>query len=228
MVRSDAVSLPGKADCLTPFVALLVMPMNEIFRAVDRMARRQHGVLHRDQLLALEVTRHMIATRLANRSWIRLAPSVYAIASFPPTWLRQCKAAELATPGSAICGLPAGHLLDWEGSRALRPEVAAAPSANHRNRLAKVHRVDKLATTFVKGIRVTTHAQTLCDVLTTMKLDRWEQTCDRLLLTNEMSVRDLEERVEAYTRSHRPSIALLRALLQVRSANGWEAPESEL
>lgn len=80
----------------------------------------------------------------------------------------------------------------------------------------------------VGGIRVTTNAQTLCDVLTRVKLDRWERTCDHLLLTGAMKLEELDERRIAYASSHRPSIETLRALIRERSEDGWAPTESEL
>jgi hypothetical protein len=106
--------------------------------------------------------------------------------------------------------------------------VVSTHTANHRNCLAVVHRAADVKVTTVDGIRVTTHAQTLCDVVTRVSLDRWEQVCDRLLLSRAMKVAEVEERVTAYARSHRPAIGLLRELLLARSAEGWVAPESEL
>jgi hypothetical protein len=83
-------------------------------------------------------------------------------------------------------------------------------------------------TTLVDGIRVTTHAQTLCDLLPRLRLDRWEQIADRLLLTGQMSIEELAERVGAYELSRRPGLPLLRDLIAVRMADGWVVPESAL
>ena len=69
------------------------MNIHEIMREVERLARQQHGVFHRSQLLALGVTPKMIVHRLRTKSWIQMAPSVYALASHPPTWRRQYMAA---------------------------------------------------------------------------------------------------------------------------------------
>lgn len=204
------------------------MTTTNIVRASDRLARRQHGVFRRDQLLALGVTRTMIQTRLDDGTWIRLAPSVYAGSAFPPTWRRQYKAAELATPGSSLTGLAAAHVLKWDGFRTVRPEVVATHSTNHRSRLAVVHRGIDVKSTNVDGFRVTTHAQTLCDLLTRIKLDRWEGAADRLLLTGAMKIAELDERRRAYEHAHRPGIALLRALVDQRLDDAWTPNESEL
>src|SRR3954465_7136952 len=197
-------------------------------RDADQIARRQHGVLHRSQLQQLGFTSTMIHDRVKAMVWIRLAPAVFALAGQATTWQRQYKAAELATPGSALAHLAASHVLGWDGFKVVKPEVISTHTTNHRNRLAVVHRSDDVKTTTVKGFHVTTHAQTLCHVLPRIRLDRWEQTADRLLLTGAMSIDDLAERRVAYEVSRRPGIATLRALVDERSAEGWTPPESEL
>jgi len=200
----------------------------ELDREAERLARQQHGVLQRDQVLQLGFSPTMIFHRVKAKAWLRLAPSVYAIASHPSTWQRQYKAAELATPGSAVAQLAAGKVHSWDGFNTVKPEVVASHTTNHRNRLAVVHRAADLKVTTVNGIRVTTQAQTLCDVLTRIRLDRWEQTADRLLLTGKMNIAALDERRAAYELSRRPGIALLRALVAERGAEAWTPPESEL
>jgi len=204
------------------------MMSHEVLQAVDRILRHQHGAVHRNQALEVGMTRSAINARLRSKAWLRLAPSVLASAAFPSTWKRQYKAAELATPGSKVAGLSAAHLLGWDGFRTRRPEVVSTHTANHRNQLAVVHRAVDVKSTVVDGIAVTTHAQTLCDLLTRISLDRWEQTCDRLLLTRQMTIADLDERVAAYANAHRKAIGLLRELVLERSGDAWIAPESEL
>ena len=166
------------------------MNVHDVIRAVERTARQQHGVIHIDQLRAAGATRTIVSYRLRTKSWIRLSPTVYALASFPSSWQRQYKAAQLTTRESSIFGLAAAHVLGWDGFPTVRPEVVSSHTTNHRNRLAAVHRCDDFKTTVVDRIRVTTNAQTLCDVLTRVKLDRWERACDHLLLTGKMAFAD--------------------------------------
>lgn len=91
------------------------MNVHAVIHEVERVARRQNGVIHRNQMVALGVTPGMVRHRVQTKSWIRLSPTVYALSSAAPTWQRQYKAAELTTPGSSIFGLAAGHVLRWEG-----------------------------------------------------------------------------------------------------------------
>jgi hypothetical protein len=82
--------------------------------------------------------------------------------------------------------------------------------------------------TTIDGFRVTTTAQTLCDLLPRIRLDRWEATTDGLLLARKLSIDDLVERRNAWETSRRPGIGLLRSLVDERTAEGWVPPESEL
>ncbi len=178
--------------------------------------------------MRLGVTPRMIDRRLASREWVRLAPNVYAVAAFPPTWQRQYMAAQLSVPGGALCQYAAPKVLGWDGFKVAPPEVVVAHRCRHVSPLATVHRGTDVRTTTAGPFLVTTPAQTLCDLLTRMRLDRWEATTDALLLTNRLKLDDLIERRESYEASRRPGIGLLRSLVDERAVDGWCPPESEL
>ena len=192
------------------------------------MARRQHGVITRKQALSAGTTRRAIQWRLEVHDWIGLAPGIYALSAFPPTWQRQYKAAELSVIGSAVCELAAAKVLGFNGFGVVRPEVVAGHTTNHRSRLTTVHRAKDIRTTTVHGITVTTPAQTLADLVPRVRLPRWERACDDQLLTGRMTVDDLAERAAAFEGARRHGIAVLRALVADRQIDGWSAPESEL
>ena len=80
----------------------------------------------------------------------------------------------------------------------------------------------------VDGIRVTTVAQTLFDILTRVSLVRVEHAMDGALLTGAVSIQQLQERRVALELARRPAIATWRALVDERSEEGWTPPESEL
>lgn len=110
----------------------------------------------------------------------------------------------------------------------VRPELIVAYTHNHRTRLATVHRSDSALTTTVDGFRVTTIAQTLCDIVSRVRLDRWERTADGLLLERRLTVEELQERRLRYEHSRRAGIATFRALVDDRLADGFTPLESEL
>ena len=197
-------------------------------QAVETLARRQRGVFTGEQLANIGFTYQMIHNRVGSGTWIRLAPGVFALPSAAATWRRQYKAAELSLPGSSLGGLAACKVHGFESFSVTRPELVVAYTHNHRTPLATVHRSDSALTTTVDGFRVTTIAQTLCDVVARIRMDRWERVTDGLLLEQRLAVEELQERRLRYEHSRRPGCALFRSLVDERMAAGYVPPASEL
>jgi hypothetical protein len=100
-----------------------------VLRELNLLVRRQHGVVHRSQALAAGVTPRMIFQRLNSREWLLLAPNVYALASYPSTWKRQYKAAELSVAKGALGGYAAAKVHCWDGYKTAPPEVVSSTVA---------------------------------------------------------------------------------------------------
>src|SRR5436190_11930568 len=197
-------------------------------RAIERLARTQHEAFNRTQARALGFTDRMIQYRIDIGCWIQLAPGIYALASAPPTWKRQYKAAELTHPDAAIAALAAGKLHALEGFRTTGAEIVVPYTSKTRSPIAKVHRGHDVPVTVVDGIRVTTVAQTLLDCLRRVPLDKLERAMDASLLTGAVTVAELDERRRALDHARRPSISTWRALVDERLEEGWRPPESDL
>jgi hypothetical protein len=204
------------------------MNVHEMTRQVERVARRQDGVFTTADLLRIGFTHQMISYRHKGGEWIRLAPETYALASAPSTWRRQYTAAVLSLRDSALAGLAAAKVHGVEGFGVARPELVIKYTGNHRTPLATVHRSASALITTVGGLRVTTIAQTLCDLLPRVALDRWERATDGLLLDRRLTIDELQERRIAYEHSRRPGIATLRALVDERLDTTPTPAESEL
>lgn len=204
------------------------MGYNEIDRRVVMLAMRQHAVVGRSELLDAGLTERMIDHRLHRRFLRELAPSTYALDGYPATWQRQYKAAELSVPGSAIAGLAAARVHELESFKVVRPEVVGGYTRSVRSTLATVHRSSGRLTTTVDGIRVTTVAQTLFDIVARVDVRRLERATDGALLDRKMAVDELVERLVAHERSRKPGIATWRALVGERAGDGWSPPESVL
>jgi hypothetical protein len=204
------------------------MTVHEMTRALERVAARQEGTFDHSQARACGFSNDMIERRVHSGAFIRLECGVYALASAPPTWRRQYKAAELSLSGSSLAGLAACKIHRFDGFKVARPELIVAYTRNHRSSLATVHRSDSALTTSIDRFRVTTIAQTLCDIVSRVQLDRWERAADGLLLERRLTVDELQERRLRYDRSRRPGIATFRALVDDRLADGYTPKESEL
>jgi very-short-patch-repair endonuclease len=136
---------------------------HHIDRAIETLARKQHGVFTTRQVIEQGGDRRLASRRVKNGQWIRLATGVYALPGNPPTALRQLKAAELSVPGSYVSGTPAGFLHGLPDIRLGRPEVSTHRTGGWTE-LARVRHREPVPITTVSGIRVTTVAQTLCDM----------------------------------------------------------------
>ena len=204
------------------------MTVHERTRALEKLARSQRGVFSGVQVEALGFSHQMIYDRVRSGTWIRLAPRVFALASAPPTWRRQYKAAELSLPGSSLAELAACTVHQFDGFGVVRPELIVAYTRNYRTPLATVHRSDSALTTTVDGFQVTTIAQTLCDLVSRVRLDRWERAADGLLLEGRVTIDELQERRLRYEKSRRAGMPTFRALVDERLADGYVPPASEL
>jgi very-short-patch-repair endonuclease len=196
--------------------------------AVLGVARHQHGVFSREQAFAAGASIRFIERRLAGGAWIRIDNAVYALPSFAPTYLRQLKAAELGSRGAAIAGRAAAAFHELTGFRPVRPEILVPPTVRARTKLADVHRYAGAQIVVEKGLRVTSVAQTLFDVVRRVPLLQYERALDDALLVGKVTVEHLEERLRFYEGSRRKGMPLLRALVAERREDGWVPPESEL
>jgi hypothetical protein len=203
------------------------MTVHALDRIVDRLVRRQHGAFSREQLLRLGFTDEMIRARLRAGRWIRLAPGVYALPSSVGTFLRQCWGAVLATPQSAIAGLAAAAVHGLTDFRPGRPELVV-PGKTNRNPLATVHRYAGAQTCLLKGLPVTTVAQTLFDLAPRVSFRRLERALDDAFLSEAVDIAELQERLGFYDGTRRGGLPVMRALVLERSEDGWQPPESEL
>lgn len=203
------------------------MKGHEFDRAIDALARRQHGAFHRRQAVGLGCTPRMIDHRRAIGAWLTLAPSVYALASHPFTWLRQAKAAELSIPGAVVSHRAAAVLHGFEGFRPGRIDLTAPRSAPHTSTLAIIHRREPITTTTRQLIEVTSVARTVVDL--SGVIDPWTlaRTIDEVLLTTKASTDELNGEVERAARGHQRHIDVVRGLVDDR-ADGYVPPSSEL
>lgn len=194
---------------------------------IHALGRRQHGVVHRRQLYEQAVSKRQIERRCDAGALIRMGHDVFALASAPATYLRQYKAAELAVPGAAVCGLAAAKLLDLGTTRSAPTEIAVPPGANHRCSFAKVRRRSEVAITQVKGIRTTSVAQTLVDLSPRLRLARVEAVWTSALIRDRTTLEDLDERVVMAEAQHLPHRGVARAMID-SLVHGVELAESEL
>ncbi|HEX4719809.1 MAG TPA: type IV toxin-antitoxin system AbiEi family antitoxin domain-containing protein [Thermoleophilaceae bacterium] len=179
------------------------------------LARRQHGVITRGQLLALGFSGAAIKHRLARGRLRRIYPGVHAVGQLELTQEGEWIAAVLA------CGETAA--LSHDSAAALW-QLKAPPGAIHVSVLIDsrsrggiiVHRRRALKTTTHKGIRVTTPAQTLIDVAGEWPASRLEQAIGEADLRRLVGLRALRTAATKAGKSGAPLRAVIdRATFRV-------------
>ncbi len=133
---------------------------------VERLARRQHGVVSRSQALASGMTDKAIRWRLGRGDWRRVHRGIYLTNTGQLTWSARASAALLwCGPGSALVLDAALHA--WR----LSPEpprliTVGVPAPGQPRAVAGVRPVRRrrLLTVQLDGLRVTKMAQTVVDI----------------------------------------------------------------
>lgn len=198
-------------------------------RRLDDIAAHQYGVFSIDQARSAGLTPRMMDNRIEHGAWVRLAPSVYALASSPPKWERQMAAALLTRPGSLAAGSSAAYLHEFEGAKAGRPVILTGSNGNARSALAKVVRsrsFDDIERTRVRGFPVTSIPETLVTIANQTPTDRLEQIVDSLLAARRVRVPSIQQCIN--NRSGRPGIVRLRGIIDERSEDAYQPPMSVL
>lgn len=204
------------------------MRVTTIDAAILRIATDQRGTFTREQAFAAGASDRFIDRRLAAGDWLELATGVDELPSFPPTYERQLKAAELSVRDSAIAGRAAGAYLKLTGFRPVRPELVVPPTVRCETNLATIHRYAGAKLTVVRGIRVTTVAQTLSDTVRRVDLWTFERAMDDAILDGLVTVDQLVERDQFDAGSRRPGSPLFHGLVAERMVDAYQPPESEL
>jgi very-short-patch-repair endonuclease len=204
------------------------MTAHELARAIEALARRQHGAFNRTQARDLGASASLIDRRLLSGAWIRLAPSVYALPGNPPTFERQCMAATLGEPMAWISGPTAAVLHGLDGSRPGRIEITVPPGASHRRSLAVVRRSATFDATKVDSIPVGTVEQTICDLACSVSEARLADIVDSTLSSKRTTVVRLAARFEALPSGTRNRMVALRRILGDRSADAFVPPTTKL
>jgi very-short-patch-repair endonuclease len=133
---------------------------------VGEIARGQHGVVARGQLLEAGITRHSISSRLRTGGLIRVHPGVYRVGHRAPSFEARYLAAVFACGERALLsGRAAAHLLGLIKGTSPPPEVICSTQRRVRGVLTHRSRVaDPDPGTIHRGVPVTTVPRTLVDL----------------------------------------------------------------
>lgn len=205
------------------------MPDPNKDRAIDGLARRQHGVFHHRQAVRIGITRAERRSRLSSGRWVRLLESqVYALPSHPGTWLRQCMAATLSVPASAVSGAAAAGLHRFEGWSQAGIEVCTRHGTTHESPFGAVHETRTVGRIMVvEGIRVVSPADCVVQLAGRLDADALGALIDDVAIGRRLFLPELRDRYAVLAHRRLPGIRALRAALEVRG-EGHVPPPSEL
>ncbi len=185
-------------------------------RRLARLARRQHGVVARDQLLVIGFGRSAISHRLRTGRLRLVHPSVYAVGSQPPSRRGRWFAALLATrPDPVLSHLSSAAAQELARERGT-VNVTVARRASRRLEGVIVHRVrhlDPADVIRIDGLPLTSLPRTLLDLAETEPFDRLKgiaETAERRERLDLGALRDCMERNPG-----RRGLAVLARLLDV-------------
>src|SRR5215208_5093797 len=185
-------------------------------RAVWALARRQHGVVTRRQLLKLGYSSRAIEHRVSTGRLHPIFRGVYAVGTPTTTRFGFLIAAVFACgEGAALSHESAAEV--WGVRKRVNGAVqVVVPGANRRRHGGIVgHRRAGLRTTRRHGIPVTTITDTLIDLATTLSRDHLEAAvneADKLDLITPEQLREALDHVPP-----RPGVRTLRRLLDVHT-----------
>lgn len=198
-------------------------------RVLDDIAAHQYGVFSLHQARAAGVSSTMVETRVRNNAWVRLAPSIYALASAPPKWERQMAAALLTRPGAIVAGKSAAYLHGLPGFRPGKPVIMIGKERNARSTLAKVLRCQKferVRRVRIRGFEVTDLAETILTIARDVDLDQLERIVDGCIASRDVTVAEMARLIDE--RPGTPGIVKYRSVVDERREDAYQPPVSEL
>jgi very-short-patch-repair endonuclease len=201
--------------------------------ALREVAGRQHGVVLTSDLRGLGISRVELRT-LKRQGWlVELQRGAYLLGGAPPSaWQQLVAAWLLGGPSAVVSHASAGrihHLFGMvpasgsgSGAGVGEPvELIVVRPFRHRPPGSVVHRYRELPPDHVveyRGVRVTTPARTLVDLLPRLSPMVVEKTVDEGTIARLWTPADLQRLAEAS--AGRPGVDVLRALVAARAGAG--------
>lgn len=189
---------------------------------IARCAMRQHGVFSASQARASGFDKHAVARRLASKAWIQLDYRVFGLPSAAATWERQMWIALLSRPAAVVGGRAAAHMHGFKGFKRTKPVIVVPGSANARSQIAQVVRsehFDELEVERVRGMPVTSIAETLLLLAGELSNSRLEEVLDDLILSGRVEAGDLMPVLDRERGRRRRGSVFYRGLVEDRLAD---------
>jgi very-short-patch-repair endonuclease len=147
-------------------------------QVLGRIARRQHGVVTRNQLMAAGVSKEEIRRRIESGALIRVHRGTYRVGHLAPSIEARYLAAVLACgDGAVLSGQAAGYLWGLIKGSAPPPEVTSPKDRKVKGVRTKRARRDEIRGTKRHGIPITTVPRTLVDLSSLLQLEDLARAC---------------------------------------------------
>lgn len=168
---------------------------------IGRIARRQHGVVTRKQLLDAGISKEEIRRRVLKKSLIPVHRGIYRVGHTAPSVEARYHAAVLACgEGAVLSGEAAGYLWGLIKGSAAPPEVTSPKDREVKGvRIRRARRRETEATTR-HGIPTTTVPRTLVDLSSLLRLPDLARACHEAGVLHHTTPRQVEAVLE-----HRPN-----------------------
>jgi hypothetical protein len=208
---------------------------------LGRIARRQHGVVSRTQLLDAGVSREEIRRRIQKGTLLVVHRGVYRVGHKAPSIEARYLAAVLACgDGAVLSGQAAAYLWGLVKGTAPPPEVTAPTNRRVKGVRTKRARRGEIRGTTRHGIPITTVPRTLVDLSSLLQLEDLARACHEAGVLHRTTPRHVEAVLEHRPKSpgarrlrqvmhgdaHVTLSALERRFLELLRAAGLELPET--
>jgi Transcriptional regulator, AbiEi antitoxin len=179
---------------------------------LGRIARRQHGLVTRKQLLAAGISKEEIRRRIQKGALLVVHRGVYRVGHRAPSIEARYLAAVLACgEGAVLSGEAAGYLWGLIKGSAPPPEVTAPKDRKVNGiRTKRARRRDVDATKW-RGIPITTVPRTLVDLSSLLPLDDLARACHEAGVLHDTTPRQVAKVL--MKRSNIPGAGQLRRVM---------------
>ncbi len=193
------------------------------------MAKRQHGLVSRAQLLGTGMHPDAIWRRLRNGEWEEALPNVYRVSGAPVTWLQSLMAACLWGGEDAVASHRAASALWGLDGFEEGPLERTAGKKHQLGVRFRVHQppVPPHLTTVRRGVPVTNAFRTMWDLAPVLIPDRREQVFDEMLRKGLISLPSMRRVADRGSGQGRRGVTVMRQLLNERDPD-YQPSASEL
>jgi hypothetical protein len=199
---------------------------------ITALAAMQHGLVSRQQLLAMGMSRQQVQRRLDGGVWERVLPGVYGICGHPPSWRRRLWAAHLhAGETSVLSHESAGRLHGFDQVPPGRVVLIAPAPGVRSPRSVRWHRLVDLEPADVVRLDglppLTAPARTVVDLAATLHPARLRLVVEQGILERSFDVAALGALLDRVRRRGKPGVRRLADVLD-ELAPGRPIPRSVL